>query len=800
MPPGRYLAISLDPRPARPVGWHNRLQMLIRLTKGAPMPTAVRRLLILSAAAALTGSLAATAPIQAPASAASGDTSEPAEQESVADLGEPVHKTQTLSSATGTGPDGEPLGYYLVEGNPTTNAEFTVMNLRTGENVLQTRLPHGTASQRTLAQSPADGTVYFGTSEVSHLYRYTPGGDELEYLGDMPDGQRVWEMAVDEQGTPWIGTYPGGQLFSMDPDTGELTDHGQALAGEQYIKAIEPAGDTIYLGTESNAHLVAFDRESGEFTDLETPEEHTATNIEALNLHGDLLFMGSADMHVLDTSSGEWVDHLLSASPRVSPPAPDDEDGVYLRLGGEVHRYDLQTLEATGTGWAPNATPESWAWTDLDDTGPWLTMTYWNEGRTYAYNPATQETYYQVPDLLGAGAQIISLGTGPQGDIFTGAYLSPPGMGRFDPDTEQFELLAGSGQIEGYGTFGDTLVFGRYPQGSLWHYDPAEPWETGTNPAEPLEIGDGQSRPQAFVELTSMPGTVAVGSVPTGGQHGGAITLWQPDEGTHEVYRHVVTDQTPVALIEQGDLLIGGTSIEGGYGIDPVTDEAVLFAFDPVSGQNLWQSVPVPGAPTISALAFDDQGHLWGIAGGGTIFEFDVEERQTVRTIELDAQAEADRYGNAERLLIDNGRIFGSAANQLFVLDPITEEVTTLHGGPSTDPAERVHELAQDRRGDLYVVGASTRLLRWEMPEDDTAPEVAASVQPANPGPGRSALVRLSAQDDQDERPVIDYRVDGGQWSTYTRAIQLERGQSIDYRAIDQAWNSSQVQTVSVPE
>src|SRR5690625_35591 len=278
--------------------------MLIRLTKGAPMPAAVRRLLILSAAAALTGSLAAAGPVQAPASAEptepaepaesaesaepaepaesaesaepaesaeSAESAETAEQESVTDLGEPVHKTQTLSSATGTGPDGEPLGYYLVEGNPTTNAEFTVMNLRTGENVLQTRLPHGTASQRTLAQSEADGTVYFGTSEVSHLYRYTPGGDELEYLGDMPDRERVWEMAVDEDGTPWIGTYPGGKLFSMDPDTGELTDHGQALAGEQYIKAIEPAGDTIYLGTESNAHLVAFDRESGEYTDMDTP-------------------------------------------------------------------------------------------------------------------------------------------------------------------------------------------------------------------------------------------------------------------------------------------------------------------------------------------------------------------------------------------------------------------------------------------------------------------------------------------------------------------------------------------------
>ncbi|NDL60138.1 PQQ-like beta-propeller repeat protein [Phytoactinopolyspora mesophila] len=718
----------------------------------------------------------------------------------ITDLGEPVHKVQTLSSAVGEGPDGEPLGFYVVEGNPTTNAEFTVTDLRSNDTVFQTRVPHGNASQRTMGMSPVDGTVYFATSDISHLYSYTPGAADIVHYGAAPDDQRVWSMAVGEDRTVWFGTYPGGRLYSMDPDTAEITDHGQAVAGEQYIKSIEPAGDTVYVGTESNARLAAYSRADGEFTEIAMPAGHSANNIVALDLRDDLLFVSTANLHVLNVETGDWVDRFTNASARVSPISPDDPDAVYLRLGGEINRYDLRTGERTPTGWRPNATPESWSWIDRDGSGPWLAMTFWNEGRTYGYNPETGQTSYQVPGLMGAGAQIISLGTGPDGNIYTGAYLSPPGMGRFDPDGEGFDLLPGSGQIEGYGTFGDDLVFGRYPQGSLWRYDPSRPWQTGSNPATPLEIGDEQSRPQAFVELDSVPGTVAVASVATGGRHGGAITLWQPDERTHQVHRHVVENQTPVSLVEHEGILIGGTSIEGGYGIDPVTEEGLLFGWDPATAETLWQTAPVPGLPTVSGLALSEEGRLWGIAGSTTVFEFDLEARETVRTIEIDPDFPADRYGNSSRLLFDNDRLFGSTANRLFVVDQVTGDVTTLHGGASGDPAQRVQELAQDRHGDLYVVGASTRLVQYALPEDRTAPEVTATVHPPSARPGQAVTVRLTATDDVDPAPAIHYRIDEGTWTTYARPVRLSHGQTVEYRAIDAAWNSSPVESLTLGE
>ncbi|UFU07593.1 hypothetical protein [Ruania halotolerans] len=757
----------------------------MRTRRSAAIAWAAGAALVLGAAVGAPASASTSPPLPATTEVASSAT------DPVTDLGEAVRKSQVLASATGTAPDGVPYGYYVVSGNQNVTAEFAVVDLRTEETVLRTRIPYGASSQRALAISPVDGTVYFGTSDVGHIYRYVPGADDVEHLAELPDGVRAWGMAVDAEGTPWFGAYPTGALYSLDPASGVVTDHGQAIAGEQYVVAIAPVADTVYVGTGANAKLAAFDRASGDFTEIAMPAGHSGTNITALDVRDDLMFVSTTSMHVRDLVTGEWVDEISGANARVSPISPTDPDAVYLRQGSEVKRYDLRTGAITGTGKAPNATPESWSWIERDDSGYFLTLTYWNQGRTYGWNLDAGGSFYLVPDVQGAGAPLISLGTGPLGNIYAGAFLSPPGSGRYDPDGEGIELLNGTSQVEGWGTFDGNVVFGRYPQGSVYLYDPEQPWNYGSNPdTPPLELGNGVSRPQSLIELTAVPDTVAVASVPKPGEHGGAITLWQPYAGTHTVYRNVVPDQTPVGFVQNDGLLLGGTSIDGGYGIDPITDEAVLFAWDPVTTETLWTTAPIPGARTLAGLAVDDDGHLWGVADSRTVFEFDLETKQVLRTVTIDANASIDRFGDNDRLLFDHGRLFGSVAGRLFVLDQVTDEVTSLYGAGSgrEDSTTHVHELARDRYGDLYVIGASTRLVRYALPEDVTAPEVTAR--------HRGAAVWLEASDGHDDAPRIDYRIDGGEWMSDDggRPIVVRPGAQLEYRAIDEAWNSSSVE------
>lgn len=643
-----------------------------------------------------------------------------ANRSGVTDLGEPVHKTQTLSSAIGNGPDGRPLAYLCVEGNPTTTGEFAVVDIRAKKTIVDVRFQAGHSVGRNMSISPATGDVYFGTSDGSDMYRYRPGADDVEYLGAAMAGQRIWALRVGDDGTVWIGTYPGGLLLSYDPVTGAVTDHGQALETEQYIGSIEQVGGTIYCGTQPNGRLARFDVESGTFTEVELPQGPVASEITELNLRGHLLFVTTGGhTYVRDTATDAWTDEIPDTSGYgVSPFDPDDGNAVYVRSGAAIKRYRIDTGALEAIGWAPNAAPETWAWIDLADPaapGLSLAFTYWNNGRIYARNIAAGTGYYHEPELMGSGAQLVAIGSGPDGNIYCGAYLSPPGMGRWDPDAGAFELLAGTSQVEGFGTFNGDLVFGRYPQGRLYRYDLDQPWSMGTNPGPTVDLEEyEQNRPQCFVQLDDT--RVAVTTVPITGRHGGSVTLWTPGTNDVEVFRNVVQNQTPVSLVLHDGLLYGGTSINGGYGIDPVTPEAKLFAWDPDTHQVVFETVPVPGAPTVAGLVVDEDGHIWGIADN-VLFEFDPAGHKVRRRIQLFRDSDGSRYGNDHVLLLHGGMLLGVTSNRVFALDRGTHDVEVLYDGRRTGEGEVAvaRHLAVDRHGDLYFIGLSTHLLRYDL-------------------------------------------------------------------------------------
>jgi streptogramin lyase len=581
--------------------------------------------------------------------------------------------------------------------------------------VLDVRIPSGKTSSRTMSVSPVDGAVYFATDNTADLYRYRPGTDQVEQLAKLSPNQRIWELAVGTDGTVWAGTYPGGRLISYDPEAKQVEDFGQAIAGEQYIEAIEQVGDEVVVGTQSNGKLASFDPASKTFTEIELPPGNESDSIDELNLRGSLLFVTTKGKALIrDTASNTWIGELPGLSGRgVSPIDPATGNTVYFRTAdGGTARYNVETHQSETLNWRPNASPEAWEWVDLGDPnlpGLSIAFTFYTDGRVYGYNPATGRTYYQASELMGSGAPIVTIETGPDGVVYAGAYLTPPGMGRLN-SSDTWDLLTGAGQIEGFGSYQGDLVFGRYPQGSLWRFDLDRPWSPPTNPGPVAEIGQEQNRPQSFVELGDQ---VAVSSVPSTGRHGGAISLWKPDTNQVEVFRNVVTNQTPVSLVEHDGIIYGGTSINGGYGIDPVTPEAKLFAWDPTAHQTLWETVPVPGAPTIAGLVVDGKGRLWALAGG-TLFEFDLKHRKVLHRFRISAEPDESRYGNDHELLFHEGKLYGVTANRLFSFDPRNHRVKVLHAGGSEE-ADTVRHLTIDARGDLYVIARSTHVYRYRL-------------------------------------------------------------------------------------
>ena len=709
----------------------------------------------------------------------------------VENLGEPVHKTLSNEQAIGVAPDGTPEAFFLAQGNNSDEtAEFAAVDLRSRQTLFDTRLPAGYGGH--VKFSPAEGNVYIGAG--AELYRFRPGTTTIEDLGTTLAGEQIWSMAVAANGLVWGGTYPGGDIFSYDPQTRSIHNYGQALSGETYITALEPAGATVYFGTQPDARLGELNPSTGQVTPIALPAQYQnqAGDVPVLQLRGGRLFVDvsaavSAAL-VWDVATRSWVDTIPDFSgSAVSPVDPSNSDFVYFRVSaGNVVRYSLSTFARQALPWAPNAFPGDFAWVDLADPNfPGLTLmfTYYTNCRIYGYNFTTGKTYYLEPKVQGAGDPLIVLGEGPNGNVYAGGFQTPPGMGMWDPDKGAWQLLTGSGQVEGYGSYNGNLVFGRYPQGTLYYDDLSRPWSSGTNPGPPVAIGDDQNRPVAFTQVGDQ---VAVGSVPVSGRLGGDISLWNPTSGAIQVYSDPIANQTPASLVTAGGLVWGGTSINGGYGVSSTTTSAQLFAWDPSSHTVVFSMTPFQNAANVTGLALDGAGHLWGLADS-TLFEFDLAGRTIMRSEPLASTVDQSMYGIEHHVLFDAGRLFATTDGQLFHVDTVTWKAQALTGSANT--------LVQDRYGQLYFIHAASYVYRYDLPRAVFTPVVSASVQRT---PGSASVVRLTAGEPNGPGiSEIDYRVGDGDWQLYHQPFAVLGRQTVAYRAVDRAWSASQVETVS---
>lgn len=623
------------------------------------------------------------------------------------DLGYPISgRVLSQDQAQGWDAEGRPQAYWVTAGNEEIPAMFQVTDIRTGEVVFGERLPAGAHSWASTF-SAAEGAVYFGMTS-GELYTWTPGDTSVTALGEPFPGEGIWRLTAAPDGVIYGGTYPGGKLVSYDPTTAAWRDHGQVVPGETYGRSLVATADSVYFGTQPNARLARVDRVTGAVEQIPLPEAYVDHEVVYdLTLADDLLFVRvqpSNDLLVYGTTTGEFVNIVPGISARaISPPDPAGEY-VYFRIAAYgIVRYHLDDHTWEPVGWGPNAFPGTWAWIDMahpDFPGQSLAMTYYY-GRIYVWNPTTKATIYiGESDLEGAPSPIQALGTGPDGAIYAGAFLSPPGMARFDPADDTMAVLPSAGQVEGFGSYGNHLVFGRYPNGLLLDYDLDQAWSYGTNPGPPVQIGAEQDRPQAFAQVGDR---LAVGSVPLSGRLGGALSLWEPATGEVEVHRNVAPDQSVVSLATYGGLIYGGSSVYGGYGIDPVAPEAQLFGFDPATGAVVTRVVPVPGAAAVNALTVDRRGWIWGLADR-TLFVYEPQSGRVIRSAELFPDVPT-RYGQERGLIVRGRSAYVSMAGSLWQVK--------LHSWRATELATGgVSFLAEDDQGRLYFARGA-RLHRW---------------------------------------------------------------------------------------
>ena len=544
----------------------------------------------------------------------------------------------------------------------------------------------------------APSGVYIGGSGI--LYRYTRERG-VENLGEIIPGETyTWRLAVDRAGNIYGGCYPGGKAFQYDPRTGRFRDYGVIVPGEQYVRSMEAWEDKLYIGMGTQApHLIELDPVTGDKAELTLPDEVGGEQlVYDLNIVSGKLFARltpSNRLFVYDLARGEWADRIEGCS-GLSVSRPDANGNVYFVKDDRLCRYDPETKSLAFTSLAMPEPAGDYGWLDghpLNPSGRCLVGVH-RDGSYWVYDPEGDRHGTYEPELPGQPVILQSIAAGPEGSMFVGGYFAG-GLGKIDAETGRIaSSFAGIGQSEGLIAGRGRLYIGVYPKANIFEYDPSRPWRTGENPKMLFSLREEeQDRPFVFAWAGRM---LAIGTVPGYGRHGGAVTLYDPESGIVEVYRHLLPEQSVVSLLCRDRLLFAGGSVWGGLGVAPARDEASLLVWDWERRETVWTGVPVPGEKAISGLAADDEGMLWGLTGG-LLFKFDPREKRTLATVSLfDAgwPGKTHFWRGGNELLWRDGRLYGVSMNRLFAYDPEADRAEVLDEG--------VRLLAEDRYGSLY--------------------------------------------------------------------------------------------------
>lgn len=636
-------------------------------------------------------------------------------------LGIPLRDVLMIGGTVAPGPDGRPVLWSAVSGEP---AHLAAIDPVTGTTVSVQELTGAPGSYAVVAA--ADGTLYIGAYSTGDLYRRKPGKDSpIENLGrPLASESYIWRLAVDDAGIVYGGTYPGARVFSYDPATGASRDYGQVLPGAQYVRSIAVAGGKIYAGTQPDAHLFEIDVVTGARRELPLPQalgSGTGQTVYDLNVHDGRVYarFGSAingKLGVYDIAGARWTDLVADvAGLDVSEPGPHGL--VYFTKGGRLTGYRPETGAFTDTGLAfagRVVNNRGIGWVTLADPqwpGRTLVGLLWR-GDMFRYNPLTGRSDVVHTDVPGEPIPLAALHAGPSGTVYAGGYLNG-GIARVNADTGQpdFQRFA---QVESVLEVGGAVYLGAYPDSRLYRVDFARPWSSPEyspglpgSPDNPVKLVDLKSYDQVRARaLIDAGDKVAYGTMPNT-TLGGALAIVDKATGAAVVHRPVVTDSSIVSLAYAQGLIIGGTSIDGGYSVPPPTQtEARLFGWDAAADAKVFEVVPVPGATAIPALAVDGSGRVWGLAGG-QLFAFDVAARAVVQRIQLAAGVASSRgklgYDAARNVLyaLVAGRL-------LFRVDVAT--------GSATQLLDREAEfLAVHPDGRLFL-GAGPELFRVTVP------------------------------------------------------------------------------------
>jgi hypothetical protein len=619
-----------------------------------------------------------------------------------------VGSVRSEQSAQGTLADGRYLAFFANNGTSGVPARFLAMDL-TGRTVAQLNIPLGTSVQ-TLVYSPKSRTVFVASNAASTTYLYEWDGRTLTRRATL-SGHLAMRMVAASDGSVFIGTFApsNGRLYRWSG--GVLKDLGQPMAGESYVRSLAVDSTSVWVSNyrQGAARLVRVNRSTNARTAVAVPSAFKAQwSAMHMTRAGDFLFLRTVDKPFLfayDVRNARFatfddqvarvhtapevtnrVAYINGISPYAISPAFEGRYVYFQRSGAGIMRIDLlgglktvrvdrYNAKDNTVSWpgASVAGPMSYAWkSGVAGRSGYSLVTTTIDGKVVVNTRGQSAPHTLTLQTQAAPSTIIRLGTDEAGNVYSGGFDLPAGVGQRRPDGTR-ALLPGP-QVEGFGRYGSQVVMGGYT-GSATASAPLYLYDGTGSPVLKTHLGNSQERPVAIQQVGSK---VAVGSVPIKNTLGGALSIWDPATGALEVRRDIIAKHSVVSLSVHRKWVVAGSSNVGGTGTTPTATSGRIFTYDP-STKVMRTFVP-PRASTatyswVAAITPDPStpGRFWAISTGYLI-QFRVADDGTITlTRNLGAfPGTSSPTGKELGIAFVDGTMYATLGGALVAVDPST--------------------------------------------------------------------------------------------------------------------------------
>lgn len=574
--------------------------------------------------------------------------------------------------------------YGLVDGG-----YFNVIDIDQNELVYSKLLENVNSSwAHTLDHKNNPIMVSLGKNGLSEVWKYNWQSEELELVTVLPKEEGGWSVTTDDIGNIYVGTYSDvvgeAKVFKYEVESENLISLGIMNKGSTYVRSLAYHDNYIYAGAGVNADIFRYDLVNNKWEDItQNMPEIAGKDINDLKFAYDMAVVddllvtrvdkGGSDITVFyDLVEQQWLDFKLGKTEEHSGTGGFNQlysfnDHIYLGYGDQLVGVNPREQSIIETN-VPMTLGLKGA---LIKGNKFYTLDKLTN--VVEVNLDTHEYEYKEDQMRGGNLGLHSIGTSNSGDIFITSYPGGPKAARFNIKDESFDIY-NQGQAEGMiAGHGDDMYFGIYTGAVI------EKLNSKTLEQEVLfNLKDsyGQDRPY-YMDFISEEDLLMMGTIPDYKILGGVIALYNVKTDELSVYENVVENQSIVSLAKKGQKLFGSTAIEGGLGIDPIAEKAVIFEFDITSGEvisSVELDIPELDKPRIiSGLTFDENGLLWGVVDG-ILFTFDTEKMQVVDYKNI--FPEKVNYGKWKPFFLDfgpDGFLYTNIGSQIVVVDQYSD-------------------------------------------------------------------------------------------------------------------------------